>query len=235
MMNIWIIKKYDVALKRLFKNFEKDAKQILEKNIIQHEIKQHAYDLPSIALRLRMSAQDTILLIGEDVIKEYVKIGYKQGVQRAKANLNRVGMKDSGLMLPADWRAIDALQVRNLTALRGISDDVNKEIIQSITEGMKNGEDYRRIAERLVERTDSIGINRAELMARTETAFTHNQAAEMRYAQNGIEQVEWFTTLQEKDWGCICPDLDGEIFNLADSWERPPIHPRCMCTIAPVI
>jgi len=230
MTNSWVIDNYSKDLKVLFKNFKNNVSNILEET----KIKQYAYNLPSIALKLRLSAQDNIIAVGGDVVRKNIEIGYRQGVQKARMNLRKVNIKNDGMLLKADWRAIDALQVRNLSALRGISDETNKQIIQSLTEGMKNGEDYRRLAQRLTDSIDNFGINRAEIMARTETAFTHNQAAEMRYAQNGIEKVEWFASYTENTCDA-CSDLDGQVFNINESWERPPLHPRCMCTIAPVL
>jgi len=70
-------------------------------------------------------------------------------------------------------------------------------------------------------------------MARTETMYACNEGAKVRYAQHGIEKVEWLTAWDDR----VCPDcaaLNGKVFTIAQA-PPCPLHVQCRCTLMPVI
>lgn len=155
---------------------------------------------------------------------------YTHGVTFADIALKSVGIVGTGSV---DWRALDALQVRNITALEGITAEMNKRIVSGLTEGLLSGEGIPKLARAIREAVDGIGRARAETMARTETLFAINQGTVIRYGQAGVKEVRFLAGLDERV--CEeCESLHGEIFPIG---EEPtlPLHPNCRCTWVPVL
>jgi SPP1 gp7 family putative phage head morphogenesis protein len=166
-------------------------------------------------------------------VANYAEQSYRKGVLFSKMSLDRIGFKAaveaSGQMLPVDWRAIDSLGVRNLSALKGITDETSKAIVQEVSTGMQKGEGVDRIAKRIRDRVDNIGRARSMVMARTETSFAFNDAALIRYRQYGITSVEWLTGQDEKVCE-ICGPRHGRVYPI-DQVPECPAHPNCRCTL----
>jgi len=171
---------------------------------------------------------------GAPITEEFARKSFSSGTMYGYGALKRIGVESVVTGGPADWRVIDALKVRNLTALRGITDETNKQIIKELTDGIQLGESIPKLRDRIAGRVDHIGKTRATVMARTEAINAFTQGAELRYAQAGIEKLEWLTAGD----GRVCPicgPLNGKVFSVKSRHERPPIHPNCRCTIIPVL
>jgi SPP1 gp7 family putative phage head morphogenesis protein len=82
---------------------------------------------------------------------------------------------------------------------------------------------------------------RAESLSRTVTIYAYNEGSFRSYKDAGAQGVEWLVT--EDDVTCEeCMALDGKRIGfdgefVADgiSPQHPPLHPRCRCSLIPVI
>ena len=84
--------------------------------------------------------------------------------------------------------------------------------------------------------TEKIGDPaRALTIAITEQNRAISAATVERYANAGLEQMEWSAS----DPCDECEPNDGQIVNLGDSFNsgdtEPPVHPNCRCALLPVI
>jgi len=78
---------------------------------------------------------------GKAITDGLVEGGYKQGITFADLALKRAGLAGTITTAgPLDWRAMDVLKVRNLTALKGIGEETNRAIIRELSEGLQRGE-----------------------------------------------------------------------------------------------
>lgn len=226
---------YERKLVALFRRYKTAA---LESLTLARENEARALEPPYIQIswlvdRLDLLSRETILAPGEVIVAESVKASYRHGVLYAEHALARIGIVSKIGEGPADWRVIDVLQARNLSALKGISAETNKAIVRSLTEGINNGEGVVKLRKRLMAEVEGIGYNRARLMAHTETMYASNEGAKLRYSQHGVTRVEWLTAGHDNT--CAqCQALNGKIFDIA---QAPPIplHPMCRCTLLPVI
>ena len=205
----------------------------------------------------------TIIIPSSPIIDEHIKKSFLTGRRFADMHLKRHGVELSVPMLefrqlangigvfggtggssgaggfigegPADWRTIDALKLANLSYLRGMNEEINKKVITGLIEGVDAGEGIPKLTKR-VQAATGFGKTRATVIARTETLKAYNQSAELRYAQAGVEKLEWLTALDERSMtpGDPCPALNGKIFRVDSRHDRPPIHPNCRCTVLPV-
>lgn len=132
-----------------------------------------------------------------------------------------------------DWRVLDSLQLRNLSALKGICDEMSKEIIRELTDGINAGEGMPKLSAR-IQKAVGMGKTRADLMARTETINAAVDGCRVRYEQAGITEFEFLAASDHRT--CEqCASHNGKIYKLTDNANLPPLHPGCRCAIAPVV
>lgn len=79
---------------------------------------------------------------------------------------------------------------------------------------------------------DRLGVvkSRAEVIVRTESLRAYNEASNNYYAQNGVDQVLYYATADDRSCP-ICAPRGGKIYKRTDI--RVPVHPRCRCYLAP--
>jgi len=132
-----------------------------------------------------------------------------------------------------DWRVLDSLQLRNLSALKGICDEMSKEIIRELTDGINAGEGMPKLSAR-IQKTVGMGKTRADLMARTETINAAVDGCRVRYEQAGVKEFEYIAASDARTCD-QCASHNGKIYKLTDNANLPPLHPNCRCAIAPII
>lgn len=228
-------KTYERKLVGLFRRYQSAALASLE---VARENETRALEPSPIRIawlvnELDRISRETVLAPGEPIVAESVKASYRYGVLYAEHALARIGIVSKIGEGPADWRVLDVLQARNLSALKGISAETNKAIVRSLSEGINAGEGVVKLRKRLMTEVEGIGYNRARLMAHTETMYASNEGAKLRYSQHGVSKVEWVTAGHSNTCS-RCQALDGEVFDLG---QAPPIplHPNCRCTLLPII
>lgn len=136
-----------------------------------------------------------------------------------------------------------------------LSDTSQKTIQKTILKGQAENFTVQQIRDELTRQFTSWGVVRAEMVARSETIRASNQGALFTYQQSDVELVEW---LASTDACPFCESLDGKqiatgtaflelgsslevegepnpLTNTYETVQAPPLHPRCRCTIIPVI
>jgi SPP1 gp7 family putative phage head morphogenesis protein len=182
--------------------------------------------------RVIEQAMPWLLWQARQVARQATLQAYSHGQKYADLQLKRAGVDVQPVFFrDADARALDILQSRNLTALRGISEETNKRIVSELTDGLMKGEGADKLAARLTQAVDTIGITRARAMARTEVMYSLNQASMIRYDQQGVSRVVW---IAGADGRCCdeCLALNGKIFD-TDNVPDIPKHVNCRCCLAP--
>lgn len=99
----------------------------------------------------------------------------------------------------------------------------------TIAQGVAEGRPTNAMVEDLRAR---LGIvkSRAEAIVRTETLKAYNDASNTYYAAQGIDQVVYYATSDDRT--CIyCAPRAGKIYNRSE--VRTPLHVRCRCYLAP--
>lgn len=219
---------YRRDLMRLFRSYRRDALIALKRSEDQTTRMMAAADIDLIRLdEVLRSLGAALVTKGIHITRDHVLQNYTAGTVFGTKQLNRIGIEAVIGVGPADWRAMDALKVRNLSALRGVTNEMNKQIIRELSDGISLGESMPKLAKRLTDRVDHIGMTRATTIARTETLHAFNQGAELRYAQAGIDTLEWLSAHDPPRVCEECLALDGTTFKIKSNHPRPPIHPNC--------
>jgi SPP1 gp7 family putative phage head morphogenesis protein len=115
-------------------------------------------------------------------------------------------------------------------------DGVRALVMRAEDEGWSND----RLADALQEAPE-FGEARAEMIARTETAFADVSGNLIGWRASGV--VEWKQWSVAQDEVCdLCNDMDGTLVALDDTFDfggeqidGPPGHPNCRCDVLPVL
>lgn len=197
----------------------------------------------------RKQVQKGFLSVVDPRKNVFIQAAYEQGVKGARAKLTVEG-PEPDFELPAHKRALRELFTRNYKLLREVSDDMARDVRDSLVEGLRDGHHSSKIAREITNRVDKVGKHRATLIARTEVINAYSEGSLHQYEQVDVEgvtvQSELLTAQDDRvcdlceaiaDMGAFSLSemrtktlkLHGQVVN-----PKPPIHPRCRCTIIPV-
>jgi len=173
----------------------------------------------------------------------YIRSSYERGVNHADAAAVDAGIIPPEQTLDDVFRATrhadgaGLLYTRAFRELDGVTSAMAQDMTRELTEGFTQGENPRRIARRLNDRVDSVGLNRGRVIARTETIRAHNEAGINRYEDmgeriGGVAVVAEHTTAGDP---CpICAGLNGTRYKPKNARGRIPVHPNCRCSFVPI-
>lgn len=162
-----------------------------------------------------------------------------EAVQRAgfaRAVKTALSFDNSGLMHASDVEPLlDAAVERNVSLIRGLTDDMRRDVERIVWDGMLNQVPRAKIAKDISVRT-GIAKKRAVLIARDQTAKLTGELDRFRQEQAGIGKYKWRHSGKEN----FRPQhlaRDGRFY----FWNKPPAdgHPRslpnCGCTAQAVV
>jgi len=172
-------------------------------------------------------------LNADDLIDRFTFLLWKRGSDFAIAQLKKAGLE---IVIPSllgvvDEETLNQLKNIQLDLVKGLSEDMKKQVAFQLRDGLLKGESPRQLAERIKKITDSMR-NRAEKIARTETIRIFNTAAVDRYKKAGIKKWKWLAAMDERTCP-ICGPRHNKTFNITD--DPPPAHPNCRCTVVAII
>ena len=79
----------------------------------------------------------------------------------------------------------------------------------------------------------NVSYTRADVLARTELAHVQTMAAQQRYRDYGIREVELLVEPDARTCP-ICEKMSGKRYSINDRMPVP-LHPRCRCCMIPVV
>ena len=109
-----------------------------------------------------------------------------------------------------------------------LAETLNEELINCVATGKKTTE-----LKRILQDSFNVSYNNADMLVRTEMAHIQTQAAQQRYRDYGIQEVEVFVDEDERTCP-ICAKHEGERHPI-NAQMPVPFHPRCRCCMLPVI
>lgn len=174
------------------------------------------------------------------LVRDMIVLGHETGVEAASELLTAYG-SSTGLAAVEtaviDVLAVDAALRNSQARLRkhgaAARAKIEDAVVNAIVQGKGSGRITREIREiiRGDGRTPEAGLHfRAETIARTELATAKADASRQRYAEAGVELVQWYATLDERTCP-YCGHRHGMVYRRDDLII--PAHPRCRCYAAP--
>ena len=131
--------------------------------------------------------------------------------------INQIWVADGSSWSQRVWNNINKLQQA-----------LNDNLLNAVIGGFKSGE-----LKKLLVNEFNVSFDRADSLVRTEIAHIQTQAAQKRYEDYGVQEVE--VLVDEDERTCpICSKLEGKRFPIHGAMPIP-AHPRCRCAILPVV
>lgn len=145
--------------------------------------------------------------------KDYGTIDKKGAYQM----INQIWCTDGKSWSDRVWTNTDRLQ-----------ETLNQHLIDCVVTGKKPTE-----LKKILQEDFQVSYSRADSVVRTEMAHIQTQAAQQRYIDYGIAEVE--VLADEDERRCeVCGKLHGKKFKITEKMPVP-AHPRCRCCVIPVV
>ena len=109
-----------------------------------------------------------------------------------------------------------------------LAETLNEELINCVATGKKTSQLKKVLQERF-----NVSYSNADMIARTELAHIQTQAANQRYKDYGIKEVQVWADKDERRCE-ICGKLHKKKYPVGAALPIP-AHPRCRCCIIPVV
>lgn len=122
--------------------------------------------------------------------------------------------------------ALEWIKNHSLELAKGLNETTKRELQALLAEGYAQGEGIAQLTARIDSYYRQTG--RAEMVARTETIAASNEGALQLYQSEGVEKVQWYTSLDGRTCE-ICMPYHEEVFPVMESHNMIPAHPRCRC------
>lgn len=180
----------------------------------------------------------------------YIGSAYKQGLNRAYADINSVanatnldfyaGTKNQFLLdafnAPEAVSKLELLGTRSFESLKGISDQMASQLNVILADGLSHGRAPLIIAKTMTDEIANVSRVRAERIARTEIINAHAEGQLDAFERLGVEEVgvlaEWRTAGDERVCK-LCSSLEGAILTIDEARGLLPRHPNCRCAWLP--
>jgi SPP1 gp7 family putative phage head morphogenesis protein len=184
-------------------------------------------------------------------LNAYIDTAYKKGMQRARTELKKKNYPispdrsvNADFNLPVHMDRVGLLHTRAYKNLKGITDEVDKQISDTLAQSMAEGKAPREIARELNKKIDSIGKNRATLLARTEIIRSHHHATIQEYENWGSVGVTVLAEWQTAGDSRVCEKCNAiarrktkfgnGVYTLSQALPMIPVHPQCRCVCLPL-
>lgn len=109
-----------------------------------------------------------------------------------------------------------------------LQEALNENLINVLVTGKKTSE-----LKKILQEQFNVSYGRADALVRTETAHIQTQAAQKRYEDYGMKEVEVWVDEDERTCP-ICSKLEGKRIPIHGVMPIP-AHPKCRCCIIPVV
>lgn len=109
-----------------------------------------------------------------------------------------------------------------------LAETLNEQLIHCVAAGKKTTELKNLLQERF-----DVSYSRADALVRTELAHVQTQAAQKRYEDYGIQEVQVWADEDERRCP-ICADLHQKRVPISSQMPIP-AHPRCRCCVIPIV
>lgn len=170
-------------------------------------------------------------------IEEYQRKAAQIGIDAANAAIEAGGTGP----LSAAWNRINVSAVEAMIGIAGdgsplyllLAKDYGSAVdglLDALISGIASGKGVKEIVREMVE-SFGIGLDRAILIARTETQRAYRMGSTEQYRESGV--VTGFMRLVKKQGACLgCLLLDGEMFETSEELDD---HPNGRCTAIPIV
>jgi len=168
------------------------------------------------------------------VSTKIIEKAYNEGWNTGGSDVKKAGFPFD---VPPDIEALDFLKNYQFDLIKGVSEDIKKDVARVIRDAVANGWSIPRTSRELKQVLQRKKW-RLNTIARTEVMRAANTGRLNAYKKSGVVKgKEWLTAFDDR----TCPECascDGMRAPLEKPFPcgvmAPPLHPNCRCTITPI-
>lgn len=127
-------------------------------------------------------------------------------------------------------RILNFVRARVGARITGINQTTREKVQAAVAEGVERGLSPRELGD-LIEGSAAFDEYRAEMIARTETAYAYNDSAIQSYRELDVEKVE----VIDGDADDVCAPVNGATWTMDEALANPVGHPNCTRDFIPVV
>lgn len=231
-----LVKYYSKAMKKVIDSFEITYSRVLAQAEQGKEI------TPALLFKL-----DSYWQMQGELREELQKLGEKEIALLSKQFEQEFQAVYEALAIPSQ-EAFNTISKENMTQLINqiwaadgkswsqrvwdntskLAETLNDELVHCVVTGKKTSQLKRKLQEKF-----NVSYSRADSLVRTELAHIQTQAAQKRYEDYGIKEVEVWADKDERRCD-LCGSLHKKRYPI--NAQMPiPAHPNCRCCIIPVV
>lgn len=229
-------KYYNTAMKRVINEFEGVYTKILKQAADGKEITPALlYQLDSYWImqgqlkeELQKLGDKQVELLTKNFVKQFEDI-YNSIALPGGAVFNTISRENVLQMINSVWVADGkTFSKRIWHNTEKLAETLNEELINIVATGNRTTVLKQKLQEEF-----GVSYRAADSLVRTEIAHIQIQAAQKRYQEYGIKEVE--VLVDEDERTCpICAKLEGKRYPI-NATMPVPAHPSCRCTVIPVV
>lgn len=168
------------------------------------------------------------VLYAKNFTRQYLQI-YKSIALHNEGGFSDVSYETANQMIMQIWCADGSSWQSRIWKN---TDKLQQALNDGLLDCVVNGVPSEVLKRRLMDEFD-VSFNRADNIVRTELAHIQTQAARDKYAAAGVKEVQVWASEDERRCK-ICGKLHKQKFPVGGAMPVP-AHPRCRCSIIPVI
>jgi len=237
-------KLYSDTLKAMVRGWEREINKLIVEELTESDMDKSFTDL----LR-RLADVITTNKYSQSIIRA-VRYHYKQGIEDAEDQMGvDVGFTQSMEqdITQITQRQLDGFAVGDTVwnGIKGMSNDVRKEVVEAITQSMNEGTSYAKLRVAVndvmqkyygTEVEGEITQGRVERIARTEANRIRNEGRAKTYEESGVKGRIMWNAVGDSRTSEICRELDGQTVAVGESfysevsgqyYKVPPAHVNC--------
>ncbi len=192
-------------------------------------------DLDWIIGKLNLEGWTSLSPKAKGIIERLARDGGAAALEQIGVNADRA--EAAAMLNQVNERALEWADQHSADLVTNIGETTRESLRADIREAIEQGLSTDDIADALSE-AYSFSDARAEMIARTETAFADVKGNVLGYEASGqVEALEW---LVSSEGGCpICEANLNAVVSLGGTFpsgdQMPPAHPHCICDVVPVL
>ncbi|MEK4343305.1 portal protein [Brevibacillus sp. FSL L8-0710] len=164
-------------------------------------------------------------VMGATKAAELVHTNLQSKINRTDGDLPSVVVKPR--IVRSDIR--DDLLKESGTRIKGIEETTRKQIQAALSDGFAENAGWKELMKQITPIIQN--PVRAEMIARTELAWSYNRSAKRIYSEAGFSRVEWSAVIDARTCP-TCIERNGKVYPI-DDHPNIPAHPRCRCSLLP--
>lgn len=165
-----------------------------------------------------------------DTIFNNIEQNYSKGLDSSEIKFN--------MNFVPDYNTVSFIQKFSFDNVKGLEKDIKDGLRRSLRLGLMNQESIPQLKQRIKDVMD-ISIERAELIARTESVRAFNMGSFQGAKNSGLSLIKEWSAADDERTCKVCGYLDGKRVGMnehfvdseGDTYFLSPAHPRCRCRV----